>query len=109
MSHSLVISVFLAPLFEELIFRGGLQGSLSAFLATYGTDVWTLILAVLIQSVVFALWHFNVLDPRTIRPIPFVLHFLGGVTLGYLTYRTNSIWPGVVIHAIGNMSAEMNT
>lgn len=109
MNRALLGAVMLAPLLEEVVFRGGLQGSLMGFLAPHGVAVRRLALVILLQSIVFALCHFNVLDPRTIRLVPFALHFLGGAALGYLAYRTNSIWPGIVIHAMGNMSAYMTT
>jgi membrane protease YdiL (CAAX protease family) len=100
--------IILAPVLEEIIFRGWLQGCLHGLIVIGDGSRRRIRLVILIQSLVFALSHFDVLQPSTIPPIPFGMHFLGGASLGFLAYRTNSIWPGVVAHFLGNLGAAMN-
>lgn len=81
-----LVGAILAPLVEEIFFRGFLfQG----FRATYG---WTR--AMLISSAIFAVAH---LDPVALIPT-----FILGCLLAYLYHRTNSIWPPVIIHVLVN-------
>ena len=81
-----VVGAILAPLVEEIFFRGFLfQG----FRARYG---W--VRALLLSSAIFGVAH---LDPVAIIPT-----FILGCLLGYLYQRSNSIWPGVIFHAIIN-------
>src|ERR1044071_2006957 len=81
----LVGAVF-APLVEEIFFRGFLfQG----FRAKYG---W--ITGMLLSSAIFAIAH---LDLASLIPT-----FVLGNLLAYLYHRTNSIWPGVILHMTVN-------
>lgn len=101
----LLLGVIVIPLIEELIFRGCMQGALSELIKW---QIWSFIRldsAVILMSFLFSLWHFDLTRlPETLRLVPFVLHFLGGITLGILRNQTGSIWPGFFIHALGNMS-----
>jgi uncharacterized protein len=81
----LVGAVF-APLVEEIFFRGFLfQG----FRAKYG---W--VSAMLMSSGIFAVAH---LDPVSLIPT-----FILGNVLAYLYHRSNSMWPGVILHVLVN-------
>ena len=80
----------LAPLTEELIFRGFLQ----KFLEESWKDVTK---AILITSIFFAFIHMN---PYWIIQIYFM-----GVLLGYLAWRTGSIIPGFILHGLNNIFA----
>ncbi len=105
-SLALFLAVILAPVFEEVIFRGCLQGSLHDLILIRGVTSWRgIVLVILIQSLPFSLAHFDLFQPRTIRLIPFVMHFVGGASLGFLAYRNASVWPGVAVHLLGNVSA----
>ena len=105
---ALFIGIILAPVLEEIIFRGWLQGSLHGLIVVGDRSWRRIVLVILIQSLVFSLSHFDVIQPSTIQPIAFGLHFLGGVSLGFLAYKTNSIWSGVVAHLLGNLVAALN-
>ena len=84
----LVSAVVVAPVLEELIFRGLLQ---TALLGMVGFERrW---LVVIMSAVVFALVHAG--TPWQVKPGLFVL----GVVLGWLYERTGSLWPGVIVHA----------
>lgn len=82
----LLVGAVLAPLVEEIFFRGFLfQG----FRARYG---WKM--SMLLSSAIFGIAH---LDPASLIPT-----FILGILLAYLYHRTNSIWPGVILHAMIN-------
>ncbi len=81
--------IILAALVEESIFRGFLQGILEE-----GIDVTK---AVIYTSLIWAFIHLN--------PYQSVQTFLFGFMLGYLTWRTGSILPAILCHAISNSIA----
>ncbi len=81
-----IVGAVLAPLVEEIFFRGFLFQGLRA---KYG---W--ISGMLISSAVFAVAH---LDPASLIPT-----FILGNLLAYLYHRSNSVWPGVVLHMAVN-------
>ena len=81
-----IVGAILAPLVEEIFFRGFLfQG----FRARYG---WAA--GMLLSSAIFAIAH---LDPVSLLPT-----FILGNLLAYLYHRSNSIWPGVILHVLVN-------
>lgn len=81
-----LVGAILAPLVEEIFFRGFLfQG----FRAKYG---W--INGMLLSSAIFAVAH---LDLASLIPT-----FILGNLLAYLYHRSNSVWPGVVLHVLVN-------
>lgn len=81
-----IVGALLAPLIEEIFFRGFLfQG----FRARYG---W--ISGMLLSSGIFAVAH---LDPVSLIPT-----FILGCVLAYLYHRSNSVWPGVILHVMVN-------
>ena len=82
----IITGIILAPIVEEIFFRGFLfQG----FRQRYG---W--IRSTLLSSAIFAVAH---LDPVALIPT----FILGGV-LAYLYHRSNSVWPGVILHFLVN-------
>lgn len=82
----LIAGVFFAPIVEEIFFRGFLfQG----FRQKYG---W--VSAALLSSLIFAAAH---LDPVAIIPT-----FILGIVLAYVYHRSNSVWPGVILHFLVN-------
>lgn len=81
-----------APIAEEMIFRGFFQGQLEA---GYGDATR----AVVYSSMLFMVLHFN--------PWWALQIYLLGMVLGYLTWRTGSIWPAVVLHALNNLLAVL--
>jgi len=83
----ILATVIIAPFSEEVIFRGFLQ----QFLEKYWQDITK---AVLVTSLGFAMIHLN---PGWIIQI-----YLLGIILGYLAWRTGSIIPGLVLHALNN-------
>lgn len=83
-----IISIaIMAPIVEELLFRGAIQG----YLLRRGMKP---IYAILIASAVFGIVHFN--------PAQVVFAFAIGMIFGWLYYRTGSVVPGIVGHFINN-------
>ena len=82
----LIVGAVFAPLVEEIFFRGFLfQG----FRARYG---W--VAGMLISAAIFAVAH---LDLVVLIPT-----FILGCLLAYLYHRSNSLWPGVIVHFLVN-------
>ena len=84
----------LAPLGEELLFRGFLQ----KFLEEHWQDVTR---AVLVTSLFFAVIHMN--------PFWLIQIYILGVLLGFLAWKTGSIWAGFILHAANNLMALLFT
>lgn len=81
----LVGAVF-APIVEEIFFRGFLfQG----FRQNYG---W--ITAMILSSVIFAAAHLDL--------VALIPTFILGCVLAYMYHRSNSVWPGVILHFLVN-------
>lgn len=82
--------LFAAPICEEIIFRGLIQG----WLLRMGIAPWVAIIG---TALLFAAGH---LDPSNLDS-----YFLGGLILGYLAYRTRSLLPAMIWHALFNLLA----
>jgi membrane protease YdiL (CAAX protease family) len=81
-----IVGAIFAPLVEEIFFRGFLfQG----FRERYG---W--VTAMLLSSAIFAVAH---LDLVVLIPT-----FILGCLLAYVFHRSNSIWPGIILHFLVN-------
>jgi len=79
------VATFVAPLVEELTFRGiGF-----ALLAPYGKWV-----AILTTGILFGAWH------GLIVALPVLAGF--GIVLGWLRYATGSVYPCFALHAVFN-------
>lgn len=83
----LVLLGLIAPIAEELLFRGFVYAALRNHLSTLP--------AILLSSVAFALMHVN--TPGNWQILVF------GVVLGVLYERTRSVIPCVVCHALNNL------
>lgn len=79
--------VIMAPLVEELLFRGAIEGH---FLRKGTKPVY----AILISAAVFGIIHMN--------PVQMLFGFLIGLIFGWLYYRTGSVVPGIIGHFINN-------
>ena len=86
--------VVMAPIGEEVVFRGFLQ----KFLEEYWRDITR---AVLITSLFFAMIHFN--------PYWTIQIYLLGVILGFLSWKTKSVIPSIILHGINNGMAFILT
>ena len=86
--------VIVAPIGEEIVFRGFLQ----KFLEQYWGDITR---AVLVTSLFFAMIHFN--------PFWTIQIYLLGVILGFLAWKTKSVIPSILLHIVNNGSAFILT
>ncbi len=86
--------VIVAPIGEEIVFRGFLQ----RFLEKYWKDITK---AVLVTSLFFAMIHFN--------PFWTIQIYLLGVILGFLAWKTKSVIPSILLHTVNNGSAFILT
>lgn len=77
---------------EEWFFRGMLLRSLLKW-----NSVWK---SILISALVFGSFH--VLSNSVIALDRLLPSTLIGVMLGYLAFKSNSIWPGVILHSLNN-------
>ncbi len=82
----------IAPLGEELLFRGFLQ----QFLEQHWKDITR---AILITALFFATIHMN--------PYWFVQIYLLGIMLGFLAWKTQSVIPPLILHGLNNSFAMM--
>ena len=82
--------VIIAPIGEEIVFRGFLQ----KFLEDYWKDITR---AVLVTSLFFAMIHFN--------PFWTIQIYLLGIVLGFLAWKTKSVLPSIMLHSINNGAA----
>ena len=75
------------PVFEELAYRGFLFNQLEKVTSPQTTIILT--------AFIFALVHFSIISLLWIFPF--------GLLLGYLRYKYNTLWLGIVIHFIHNL------
>lgn len=88
---TLLAAVVVAPICEEVFFRGYLFGGLLR-----GINVW---LATLISALLFTLVHGDI---GSAVPL-----FIIGLILPILRWRTGSLWPGVALHSVNNLIAAL--
>lgn len=79
-----------APLVEEMMFRGAIQG----YLMRRCSNPWTAIVA---SALVFGVIHMN--------PVQVVYATLLGLVLGWIYYRTRSLLPVIAGHVLNNSVA----
>ena len=82
----------LAPLAEEVVFRGAILRSLLAMVSK--KNHWV---AILISAAMFGLAHGN--------KAQFVNALIMGLLLGWMYYRTKSLVPGILMHWVNNTVA----
>jgi membrane protease YdiL (CAAX protease family) len=81
-----IVGAIFAPLVEEIFFRGFLfQG----FRARYG---W--VTGMLLSAGIFAVAHLDI--------VVLIPTFILGCLLAYVYHRSNSIWPGTILHFLVN-------
>lgn len=85
----MLMTIVLAPVLEEILFRGVIQGSASK---EYGA-----VRGILIASAIFGIVH--------ITPQLVINAFFSGLILGYVFYRTRSLVPVIAIHLLNNAFA----
>lgn len=85
----LVSTVIVAPLCEEIMFRGYVQRAYER------RSPWT---GIAVGGVIFALYHLRFQGALALVPVAFAL--------GFLAWRSGSIFPGMLLHAAYNSIAS---
>lgn len=86
-AFSIILAVIVAPVCEEIIFRGIiLEGFLKRFHAPA---------AIVLSSFLFGLMHLNIWQG--------VSAFTGGLLLGWIYHRSRSLLPCILLHALNNL------
>jgi membrane protease YdiL (CAAX protease family) len=86
---TLINVVIVAPIFEEIIFRGKLYNILRVSSSP--------IVAVLLSSTIFGIIHFE--------PVVFISGILSGLLFSYAYIRTRSIYSPILLHMCNNALA----
>lgn len=87
----------LAPLAEEIVFRGGIQKESVKFFGSKFAGNAGHWIGITFTAMLFAAFHGN------LAQMPHA--FLVGLLMGWLCYRSGSIIPGVVVHWVNNSVA----
>ena len=87
---AIVYGVGLAPILEEIVFRGF---ALPPLVRALGP-----VPAIAVDALAFGLVHLD--DPVAVQPLALL-----GATLAWLRWRTQSIWPSFVLHFTNNLIA----
>lgn len=85
-------AVILAPLYEEIIFRGIIFNKLKEGFSVKST--------IIISSIFFTFAHMIPLNFLTLEHIYTIIISL---ILGYVVYKTNCIWNSIIIHMLYNL------
>jgi membrane protease YdiL (CAAX protease family) len=88
---TLLVAVVVAPPTEELFFRGFVLPSMAKAM-----PVWAAIAA---SAILFGVAH---ADLGSFLPLVVI-----GLVLGVLRWRTSSLWPGILFHALNNFIAAV--
>ncbi len=85
--------VVVAGIAEEMLFRGLVQRTLE-----HAHDIAS---AIALSAIIFAMLHFNVWWMLQIT--------LLGLVLGYIAWKSDSIWPVILLHSANNLLAIIST
>ncbi|PCJ94858.1 MAG: hypothetical protein COA50_10765 [Flavobacteriaceae bacterium] len=88
---SMLLVGIIGPIYEEIIFRGVLLGSLEKHLG--------FVIANVVQAVMFALVHFDL--------SLFIFYFVFGFITGIFVKRTQGLLTGIIFHCINNSFAVL--
>ena len=86
----------LAPLAEEVVFRGAILRTLLGIMSK--KNHWV---AIMISAAIFGIVHANLAQ--------FINALLMGLLLGWMYYRTGSLVPGILLHWVNNTMAYVLT
>lgn len=86
----------LAPLAEEVVFRGAILRTLLGIMSK--KNHWV---AIIISAAIFGVVHANLAQ--------FINALLMGLLLGWMYYRTGSLVPGILLHWVNNTMAYVLT
>jgi membrane protease YdiL (CAAX protease family) len=88
----IIMTVIMAPIFEEIIFRGIIQKGL----INKGVEPWK---AILYASIIFGVVHGN--------PWQFISAVMLGCVLGLVYHKTKSLLMPILLHAFNNLTLSL--
>lgn len=105
-ASAIASTVILAPITEEILFRGLL------FRQLYHRAGRPLLRAMLVSALAFAFAHLTPTDFRGLSPLTplagqVAMTTVVGLVLAWLVYRWDSVWPAIGIHTCLNLSWEL--
>lgn len=89
---SMLATVILAPIVEEIMFRG-------VTMRLAGKAGAGFLVANLIQAVAFGIYHFNLVQG--------IYATVLGLVFGYVAYKYDSIYPSILLHLAYNLAATL--
>jgi len=103
----LILSIFVAPVFEEIFYRGLLIGSLRSILERKGFEGKIVALSlIIINPFIFSLSH--VLDTYTFRFDAFIVRLSTGFVYAlFYWYGKRNLVPVIVAHSIYNLLVNL--
>lgn len=84
--NMILSAVIFAPILEEILLRGIILDGLLKRYSPTKAIVWS--------AIIFGVMHLN--------PVQAVGAFILGIALGWLYYRTRSLWPCIFLHFVNN-------
>ena len=91
-----LLAIFVAPVVEEIFFRGFMQPALIKSIGTYA--------GIFATALIFGLSHAQYLDYN----VALVAVTVIGLVLGTTRYYTGSVMPGIVAHLLNNFFAALS-
>lgn len=88
---SMITVGIIGPIAEEFLFRGVIYNTLKKKISIK----WTII----IQAILFGVFHGNLVQGTYAT--------LLGLIFGYVTYKTKSLWPAIIMHMANNLTANI--
>ncbi|MEG1934655.1 MAG: type II CAAX endopeptidase family protein, partial [Rikenellaceae bacterium] len=85
-SYAILLTVFIAPVFEELVFRGVVLNDVRRSFGSFT--------AVVVSALLFSVVHLNMA-----QMLP---AFLAGIVFGYVYIASGSIWAVIFLHLLNN-------
>ncbi|MEM8534105.1 MAG: CPBP family intramembrane glutamic endopeptidase [Chloroflexota bacterium] len=101
--YMLVFLLPIAPIAEEILFRGFVLRKIQDFVFFWPAN---LITSVLFTAIHWPNWLYTQMPLETIITSSLSI-FVLSCLLGYLVQRTNSLWPSIITHILNNLVAAL--
>lgn len=95
------LTILFVAFYEEVIFRGFVLNALR--------KRTSIAISIIVTSILFGLWHFKNLLWMSFNPVVHQVLYTGlivGPIFAWVTIRTNSIWPAIMLHQLHNVLAS---
>lgn len=99
-SYSINFTHYFAPIYEEIIFRG--------ILLPYLLIDQSVAVSIIVSSLLFGIWHLKNIEHMEKRELLFQILYAAliiGPLLGYIAVITGTIWVGVILHYLNNVTS----